>query len=43
MSEIKNISVVIPAHNEENYIKKCIESVKAAANEGKQQNVMRES
>lgn len=33
MSEMKSISVVIPAHNEENYIEKCIESVKAAANE----------
>ena len=30
---MKSISVVIPAHNEENYIEKCIESVKAAANE----------
>ena len=30
---MKNISVVIPAHNEEGYVDKCIESVKESANE----------
>jgi len=32
MSEKIHVSIVVPAHNEEKYVKRCIDSIKDAAN-----------